>query len=279
MIASLFMSAPQKKKPPVDHDAAKLAFEKLLPRLEQLPKDSLQVVNSSVDAAAIVALGIARELSAPAMRARFELLPMELFDVAALDDLEAAALAAWYAATSLLSANAQGTEAKLPVDLVDDATTLKTRMLKVGEYHFDPVTPTGREIANIRVGTGYRDLAQDLVRLAKIYRAEKKQLEHDKAHYRGEDAGRADELSHRILTELSASRSAEQALWTERVQRAWTLLLGLYGEVTTTAAWLRRKEGGAAAYPSLVTAGRAVRRGRAEGAAEEPSGEDAGAGG
>ncbi|MDC3959921.1 hypothetical protein [Polyangium jinanense] len=264
------MSPPQKKKPPVDHDAAKAAFEKLLPRFEQIPRDSLQSPNTSVDAAAIVALGIARELTAPEARARFELLPKELFDIAALDDLEAAALAAWYAATSLLSAHAQGTEAKLPVALVDDATTLKTRMLKVGDYHFDPATPTGREIADIRVGTGYRDLAQDLARLARIYRAEKKQLENDKVHYTADDAARADELSHRILEELSASRSTEQALWAERVQRAFALLLGLYGEVTTTAAWIRRKEGGAAPYPSLVTAGRAARKARSEGAAEEP---------
>ncbi|MDI1433223.1 hypothetical protein [Polyangium sorediatum] len=264
------MSPPQKKKPPVDHDAAKAAFEKLLPRLAQLPKDGLQSPNTSVDAAAIVALGIARELSAPQARARFELLPKEFFDIAAIDDLEAAALAAWYTATSLLSANAQGTEAKLPVELVDDATTLKARMLKVGEYHFDPATPTGREIADIRVGTGYRDLAQDLARLARLYRTEKNQLENDKVHYSVEDATRADELSHRILAELATSRSTEQALWTERVQRAWTLLLGLYGEATTTAAWLWRKEGGAAPYPSLVTAGRAARKARSEGAAEEP---------
>ncbi|MDI1477588.1 hypothetical protein [Polyangium sp. y55x31] len=266
------MSPPQKKKPPVDHDAAKAAFEKLLPRLTQLPKDSLQSPNTSVDAAAIVALGIARELSAPEMRARFELLPKELFDIAALDDLEAASLATWYAATALLSAHAQGTEAKLPVALVDDATTLKARMLKVGDYHFDPATPTGREIADIRVGTGYRDLAQDLARLARIYRAEKKQLETDKVHYSAEDAARADELSHRILEELSASRSTEQALWAERVQRAWTLLLGLYGEVTTTVAWIRRKEG-ASPYPSLVAAGRTTRKPRSEDAAEEQPGD------
>ncbi|MDI3290206.1 hypothetical protein [Polyangium sp. 15x6] len=264
------MSSPQKKKTPVDHDAAKAAFEKLLPLLDQIPRDSLQSPNTSVDAAAIVALGVARELTAPEARARFELLPKELFDIAALDDLEPAALAAWYAATSLLSANAQGTEAKLPVELSDDATRLKARMLKVGDYHFDPATPTGREIADIRIGTGYRDLAQDLARLARMYRTEKKHLENDKVHYNVEDAARADELSHRILEELSASRSAEQALWTERVQRAWALLLGVYGEVTTTAAWLWRKEGGAASYPSLVTAGRAARKARSEGAAEEP---------
>ncbi len=258
------MSPSPQKKPPVDADAAKAAFDKLLPRLEQLPKESLLSLNTSVDAAAIVALGIARELSAPAMRARFEMLPPQLFDIADLDNLEIASLAAWYAATGLLSANAQGTEAKLPVELVDDATKLKTQMLKVGDYHFDAATPNGREIADIRLGTGYRDLAQDLARLARIYRAEQKKLKNDKVHYRAEDATRADELSHRVLEELSASRSTEQALWTERVHRAWTLLIGFYGEVTTTAAWLRRKEGGASPYPSLVTAGRAARRARAE---------------
>ncbi|MRG92512.1 hypothetical protein [Polyangium spumosum] len=265
---------------PIDPEAAKVAFETLLPRLEQLPKETLAPVNTSVDAAAIVALGVARELSMPAMRARFELVPAQLFDITALDDLEPAALAAWYATTRLLAANAQATEAKLPVDLVDEATALKAHMLKVGEYHFAPTSPTGREIIAIRAGIGYRDLAQDLSRLAAVYRAEKTQLAKDSVHYRAVDATRADELSHRILKELSTSRSKEQALWTERVQRAWTLLSSLYGEVTATAAWLRRKEGGAAAYPSLVTAGRAARKARPEDAADEPTpGEGEAAGG
>lgn len=254
------MSPPQPI--PIDAEAAKAAFETLLPRLEQLPKDSLQAPNTSVDAAAIVALGIARELSAPAMLARFALLPAALFDIADIADLGPAALASWYAATRLLAANAQTTEAKLPVDLVDEAMALKAHMLKVGEYHFAPTSPAGREIAAIRAGAGYRDLAQDLSRLAAVYRAEKTPLAKDSVHYRAYDATRADELSHQILAELSASRSTEQALWTERVHRAWTLLLGLYGEVTSTAAWLQRKEG--AHYPSLVTAGRTARKAKAE---------------
>jgi hypothetical protein len=263
------MTLPKKKNPPFDEASAKVAFEKLLPRMEQLPKDGLQAPNTSVDAAAIVALGIARELDEKQVRSRFALLPPELFDIAALDDLESAALATWYASTRLLAANAQSSEAKLPVDLVNEATATKARMLKVCDYHFDLSTPLGLEIADIRVGTGYRDLAQDLSRLAKIYRDQKKQLENDKVHYRPKDAATADELAHRILEELSASRSGEQKLWAERVHRAWTLLLGLYNEVTCTGAWLLRRDGGKDRFPSLVTAGRTARRQRPEESEDE----------
>jgi hypothetical protein len=265
-----------KKKTPISAAAGKAAFEKLLSRLEQLPKDSLQPANTGVDAAAIAALAVARELNQPPMRARFERLPKEEFNIADLEDLEAAALAAWYAATELLSANVKGTEAKLPVELVSEATELKTVMLKVGDYNFDADTPVGRELADIRIGTGYRDLAQDLSRLGKVYRSEAEKLKKDGVRYRAEDADRAEKLSHRILEELGSARSVEQKLWTERVLRAWTLLYSLYNEVTGTAAWLRRREGGASLSPSLVAAGRTARRARAGGAngadenAEEP---------
>jgi hypothetical protein len=269
--------SPPKKKPLIDEAAAKAAFDKLLPRLAQLPKDGLQVPNTSVDGAAIVALRIGRGLTAPAMRERFELLPKKLFAMADLDDLEPAALAAWYASTRLLSANAQGTEAKLPVSLVNEATARRARMLKVCDYNFEPDSVLGREIADIRIGTGYRDLAQDLMRLAKIYRDEKRRLENDKVHYRTEDVAGAEEAAHRILEELAAARGTEQAQWSGRVQRAWTLLVKLYNEVTFTAQWLKRHEGGEGEFPSLVTAGRAARRAKpepepAENEEQEPSG-------
>ena len=247
----------------VDPDAGRAAFERLMPRLDKIPAERLQAVRTGVDAAAIVALGIASELNQPKSRALFEQLPSELFDIADLDDLGPAALATWHAATQLLSASAQGSEAKLPVALVDEATRLRTRMLRVIDYHFEPDMPQGREAADIRSGTGYRDLAQDLTRLAVLYRDNAAALKADTIRYRVEDAARGDALAGTILKELSAARNTEQKRWAERVMQAWALLSDLYAEVTATAAWLRRRDEAAPRYPSLFAAGRAApRRGR-----------------
>lgn len=250
-----------------DPEAARAAFERLAPRLDAIPAERLQMPRTGVDAAAIVAYGVACSLAQPNVRALFELLPERLFNLADLDDLAPAALATWHAAAQLLSANAQGSEAKLPVGLVDEATRVKARMLRVADYHFDADSPQGREVADIRSGTGYRDLAQDLTRLAKLYRDNEATLRQDTVRYEAADAGRADTLSGAIFRELGVARNQEQRRWGERVMQAWALLSGLYEEVTATATWLRRRESGAPRYPSLVTAGRAApRRGRGRGA-------------
>ena len=264
------MANPKAKKkndkdPAVDAEAAKTAFDKLLPRLDELPGDNLLVPNT----AAIAALRVASEMNAPAIRARFESLPKKEFDLGYLDDLEHAALATWYATTQLLEANASGTEAKLPVDLVNEATDVKARMLRVCDYHFEPDTEIGRQVADIRVGTGYRDLAQDLSRLGKIFRQQEAALAGDKKHYRADDADHAAKLSHSILKELAATRNGEQKLWTERVMRTWTFLSRAYGEVSAAGTWLLRHEGGAERFPSLVAAGRTARRARSEGTESE----------
>lgn len=266
-------------KPTIYPAPAKAAFEKLRPRIEALPASAIQNTNTSVDAAAIFAYGVADELNQSAMHKRFETLPATEFNIQNLHDLGPAALAAWHAATELLSANAQSTEAKLPVELASEAIDKRTQMLKVCDYHFEPDSPVGREVADIRIGTGYRDLAQDMSRLSKLYRANHAMLKADGVHYRAADAKKADELSARILKELSASRTNSQNEWTELTARAWTLLNTLYIDVTATAAWMRRAEGGATLYPSLVAAGRTARRSRAAGEGEGGAGGEGQAGG
>jgi len=261
MPPSKLLDQKTKSKPlSIDPMAAQAAFDKLLPRLEKIPLDDLQAPRTGVDMAAIFALGVADELSEHAFRLRAARLPKEFFDIRVLDDLRPAALAAWHAATQLLAANAHGAEAKLPVDLVSEANDVKSRMLRVADYHFDADTLQGREVADIRIGTGYRDLAQDLLRLAKLYRLSEARLIEDRIWYRADDAERANALAQKILRALGESRSADQKLWAERVQRAWALLVSLYEDATATAAWLQRHDPEPKLYTSIYAAGRAPQR-------------------
>jgi hypothetical protein len=252
------MTSPRKPKSPpdVDRTSAKAAFEAALPRAQVLPKEQLITPNTAVDAAAIAALGVAREVNEPSLRERFESLPKAEFDVQHLDDLPIFARAAWYSWTELLSASAASTDAKLPLDLVEESTGLRADMIKVITYHFDPSSLVGRELADILLGSGYRDLANDLMRLSKLYGAQAAELADDKRHYRATDADRAEALALRILDELGAAKSVEQRHWTEMVARTWTLLLRVYKEVAATGNWLRRNEAGVEPFGSLVAAGR-----------------------
>ncbi|MEP7119830.1 MAG: hypothetical protein ABJE95_02925 [Byssovorax sp.] len=262
--------APPEPTTPDDTDA-KTAFATVQPLALALAKDKITSPNTTVDAAIIVALAVAREANAAPLRARFESLPKKEFDIANLDKLPLYGRACWYALTQLHAANVQSSEAKLPVILVEKATKTRTRMIKVLEYFYEPDTDVGREVTSIRLDSGYRDLARDLGRLAVVYRAEHDEIKDEKKHFRATDAGDAEKLSQDILDELGAATSAEQKQWTDMVARTWTLLYGAYNDVAATGRWLQRSEGGGELFVSLVTAGRAARsKAKKPGGAEGP---------
>ncbi len=138
------------------------------------------------------------------------------------------------------------------------------------EYFYEPDTRVGKEVTDIRLDSGHRDLARDLGRLAVVSRAEHDEIKDEKKHFRATDAGDAEKLSQEILDELGAATSAEQKQWTEMVARTWTLLYGAYNEVAAAVRWLQRNEGGGELFVSLVTAGRAARSKARKGGGEGP---------
>ena len=263
--------APLEPTTPDDVDA-KAAFTAVQPVALALAKDKVLNPNTTVDAAIIAALAVGRKANAAPLRARFESLPKKEFDIASLDNLESYGRSCWYALTQGLAASAQSTEAKLPVALVEKATKTRARMIKTLEYHYEPDTKVGREVTDIRLDSGYRDLARDLGRLAVVYRAEHDGLKEDKKHYRASDATLAATLSQEIVDELGAATSAEQKQWTEMVARTWTLLKTAYDDVAATGAWLLRNEGGGEIFVSLIAAGRVGRPKGKKGGGEAPGG-------
>ncbi len=56
--------------------------------------------------------------------------------------------------------------AQVDVAIVQQATELRERMLKTAEYNLEHKETVARELADIRTGTGYLDLANDCSRLA-----------------------------------------------------------------------------------------------------------------
>lgn len=257
------------------------AFAALETKLLALPHDRLNAVTVDVQVAATIALSVASAITAdPALRARFEALAsIEEFDLARLDELATAALAAWFARHMYRLASATHSEAQLPASLVATAMARKARMMRVVEYHLGDHPVAGALVAAIRTGTGYMDLSNDLVALARLYATYATLLEHDKKDYRAEDQQLAGATGDQILTLLGGSEP-EQRKWVDRQARAWTLLSRDYAAVYEAGRYLKRGDVDVESiFPALIATARAAgakaSRGKAEEARTQPKGDGA----
>lgn len=186
---------------------------------------------------AILALSVARDLMKPEMRAPFERLPPELFDVGLLDRLEPLAWALWYSNTQRLSVEAAAEGSSITAATLSTALEVKARMMRVCEYVLIDHPTVGREVADIRSGTGHKDLATDLTRLANLYDLHEGLLaEMGGGHYRRSDSDDAKRLASRILYELSRGQAKAVKDAKDDTSRAFTVLRDAYDRIRRWAA-------------------------------------------
>lgn len=257
------LPAPSLPQPPGGKpdpaDSGEVAFRRLKPDLDAIPADRVMQPRVDVRAAASFVLSASvPRLKDPVLHKRFLSLPATEFPHGALDDLGAAAEAVLFTQAQLSQAEAGTPGAMLPVELVNQATALRAELLKVCAYHFDGDAKLSAQVQDIRAGHGYMDLAEDLKRLAGLYRTEKAVLSQDRRFYRPEDEALALQLSKRITSELRTQgpEAAREIAW-----RAWTLLVLRYREVERGAQFLLGEDA-AAAFPPLFAVGRARPRSR-----------------
>jgi hypothetical protein len=237
-------------------DPGEAAYARLRPRLAKIPADKVVQPRTDLRAAASFVLSnTVPRLRDRALRARFATLPAAEFEHSALDDLGDAAQAALWAQAQLAEALAGVPGTRLPVELLNEASALRGRMLEICAYHFRHDARLAAQTDDIRSGQGYLDLAEDLRRLAGLYRAERETLKQDLRFYRAADEGEALKLSQRILSELRSTgpQAARESAW-----RSWALLNQLYEEVARGGRFLLRDDG--ASFPSLHTVGRSAPR-------------------
>jgi hypothetical protein len=238
-------------------EKARLAFEAMLPSLDA--QNELRRQNTGLDRAIIFAAATGRMVQQPEVLARFASLPAGEFDIQHVHRLETAALATWYASLMLRSASVTA-GVKIPESVVVEATALKHMMLKVLEYNLGHDANLNTELADIRQGTGYMDLASDLMRLATLYRAHAADLATDVRHYQADSAETAGRFAQAIHQVLGDGRDTSARYWSNYMPRAWSLLVTTYEEVAAAGRWLFRHENGEARFPSLYTIGRQRRR-------------------
>jgi hypothetical protein len=240
--------------PTFDPVRGKAAFDSLLPRYKAMSADSLATLNADAALAAVAAIGVAARVNAPEWIARFKSLPATEFDSSLVEQLPTIAWACWYAATEDHKGRALATDAKLPADLVQKSVTTEARMQACCEYYFNDHPEIGPYLAMLRAGTGYQDIASDLLGYAGIYREHYDTISGDKKHFRATDADEAVHIAEEMLAILGGRLSPEARLAADYLARAWTLLLDTYNEVATTGRWLLRRDPQAdKTFPSLFS--------------------------
>lgn len=241
--------APAEATDGIDPAASEKAFLSLKPRLLALSQE--RIVNVSVDMqrVAVGVSAVARKIQEPAVRKRFASLPKDEFSIQHVDDLGPIAWAGWHASVELLTASSTSSEAKLPLSLVNDATAVKQRMIKLCRYNFGDDPVDGPEIDAIVLGTGYQDLAADLARLAKLYKKRSAEVKLDHKNYVASDAANAKKYAQQILELLGEARNVDQKAWTDLTNRAWTLLVEVYGEVSAAGRFLFRNDDPEGRFP------------------------------
>ncbi len=105
--------------------------------------------------------------------------------------------------------------------------TVRSRLVAIANdrveparYHLDDHSTDSAEVADIRSGTGYLDLALDLSRLAKLYQKHQNIIKKDPKNYVASDIDDARKYSSEILRLLGDARNENAKTWADMVARA-----------------------------------------------------------
>lgn len=219
--------------------------------------EALQVVQQpNCDVAATVICTAALVAAARKRQATFDAMPGQFITASIVNALEQAAMALFYTDFRASSAAVSASRAKVPVAVVDAATAKRALMISVLEYHFADDPRMLAELTDIRLNTGYADLAKDLSRLAAHYGVHKDRLSVDRVRYNADDEAAARGFANEILSSLHVIPFSEAS---DMRNRAWTHVNFLYGEIKAAADFMfRNSPKDLAEFPSLRTAALAI---------------------
>jgi hypothetical protein len=142
--------------------------------------------------------------------------PRWALDPAHLLELETKAWACWYihARRANLAASSKG--AKVSKADLSDAKERRARMLRLLDHHLNSVEAVQKELAHIRKGNGYEDLALDLERLAALYDLHAPKLSTDPTWWKADDAPEARRLAIALTERARGDQASEWNVWAGR---------------------------------------------------------------
>jgi len=183
-----------------------------------------------------------------------------VFTLTVLDHIPILALATWHVRRKQVEAVESASTARIDEATLKEAQVTRRRMLKVLTHYFEDHPVYGKQITAIRAGTGYQDLANDLLAVADLYHLQDVNafVSLDPMHYRADDPTHARALTQEIFLGLGLIPESAVSLWTDLAQRAWTLLSQNYDALSAAGRLVfRNEENVDETYPSLVGAVRA----------------------
>ncbi len=233
------------------------ALDRISVLLDEMPK--WQVIRRTADAPKLATqvLHLTKKLRDSSAFEQLSKLPKELWDIECLERAALAAQTVLHIDTQLESDSATADNAKLDVTLVQEATLLRRRMLKVCSYYFEHDPTISPELLDIANSIGYPDMADDLRRLAALYRDNKDIVSKDSLYYDKHDADSAKDLADKIHEAFDAVRAPGQRKLADRLARAFTLLVLEYDQVrkgVTFVYWGNEEK--LEKYPPIASMGR-----------------------
>jgi hypothetical protein len=221
-----------------EQQLATVAYFRVEPELAGVdPRDFVRI-QVDIPKAVTIALG-----ALPRIRTfREAMLAMPDAPVAQLDMLEDCALACWYAhvrATPL-----SGGESRVPV-LAAEAAPLRERLLVGADALAHAGYFDSARVGAIHPGSGYLDLANDLIALVDLYREKWSTIE-SKTAVTAADVARADVVATDLIQALGVRTSPTGEVLTsaaaDRRIRAFTLFARAYDACRRAIAYLRWAE-------------------------------------
>ena len=259
------------RPPSYDPTVAATYLATFRPRLDEIQAADLLVPRLDIRAAALSALGVyAFVTQVEALHARFQKQStIGEFDIDSIEGLKAASFLVFLTHAQAEAAGAFATDVKVPADLMQEGIEVEARMQELCEYKFKRDPKIAPLLALLRPGSGYRDLAGDLLGYADIYEMRPEQVASDETNYRSTDVADARRIAGDILAHLAAAMTPKAKEAYELMQRAWTLLVQTYFEVQEVGTCLLRRDPKRdERFPSLYAAGKSGRpRKKKDGAA------------
>lgn len=233
----------------VDQKTAAGAFEQVKPQLAQIKAEDYKHIQVDL----LSAVGQALQLAEGAQQDRQLFMDtFTAFPVQSLDQLQTYALALWQAETEYRRLQVEAEVQKVPpTELVEACSALRGEMIAAARYLWRKDAQVLEVLGDITRNTGYRDLADDLNRLAELFSAHFAQVQGRSAIGQAE-LNQAAELGAKLLNTATVDRSAGLQEWRERRHQAWTLLYNAAQDVRLAAAFIFRNEPAQLdRYPSL----------------------------
>jgi hypothetical protein len=239
--------------------AGRAAYQELKPLFDAYGQHELATRSCNAERSALHVLGVAKTIESNGLTSQFA--AIGVFDMQHLHRLRPLAWATWYCATCLSSATAVDSRQRVCKETLGRARARRRRMLRLLKHHLGHDGVMARQLADIRRGTGYLDLAADLARLVGLYEKHEPLLSRDPTHYDPSDLSGAREDVRAVIAELAATHPDRVAHWRDQLDRAFTALLEAYNQVRHAAFYVQSSDREfRVRFGSLHTASRRPRR-------------------